>query len=93
MDAYIQKYSELVPYLADNATGTPTSDAPSAEQTSKAISLQTGVVYDNPTIGKSFGDVLSDVKSSYSAGQTVSAQFVGADPRVMRLDHDVFVPY
>ncbi|KII95439.1 hypothetical protein PLICRDRAFT_48400 [Plicaturopsis crispa FD-325 SS-3] len=81
LDAYIQKYSELLPYLADNATGTPASDAPPAEQTSKAISLQTPVIVDNPPIGKSFGDVLSDVGKSYSAGDIVEAQFVGANPR------------
>jgi len=40
LDAYIDKYSSLVPYLADNATGTPASDAAPAEQTLKAISLQ-----------------------------------------------------
>ena len=40
LDAYIDKYGGLVPYLADDAVGTPSSDAPPAEQTSKAISLQ-----------------------------------------------------
>ncbi|KAH8110485.1 Neutral/alkaline nonlysosomal ceramidase [Phellopilus nigrolimitatus] len=81
LDAYIDKYTSLVPFLASNATGTPASDAAPAEQTSKAISLQTGVIQDNPPIFKSFGDVLADVNASYSAGQTVQAQFVGANPR------------
>lgn len=40
LEAYIDKYGSLVSYLADNATGTPTSDTPPVEQTSKAISLQ-----------------------------------------------------
>lgn len=40
LEAYINKYSSLVPFLADNATGTPASDAPPPEQTPKAISLQ-----------------------------------------------------
>jgi neutral ceramidase len=40
LDAYIDKYTSLVSYLADNATGTPVSDAPPPEQTSHAISLQ-----------------------------------------------------
>lgn len=41
LEAYIDKYSSLVPYLADTApTSTPSSDAAPAEQTSKAISLQ-----------------------------------------------------
>ncbi|KAG2158746.1 Neutral/alkaline nonlysosomal ceramidase [Suillus bovinus] len=71
LDAYIHKYGELVSYLGDNATGT-----------SKAISLQTSVVVDNPPIFKHFGDVLVDVESStYHAGDTVAVQFVGANPR------------
>lgn len=45
---------------------------------------QTGVVFDNPPIFKSFGDVLADVnaQTAYTAGQTVQAWFVGANPRV-----------
>ncbi|KAG6877927.1 hypothetical protein C0992_008967 [Termitomyces sp. T32_za158] len=82
LEAYIDKYSSLVPFLADNATGTPPSDPAPVDQTSKAISLQTGVVFDAPPIGKSFGAVLVDVNSTpYLVGDTVSAQFVGANPR------------
>ncbi|KJA28727.1 hypothetical protein HYPSUDRAFT_33070 [Hypholoma sublateritium FD-334 SS-4] len=83
LEAYIDKYSSLVPFLADTATGTPASDPPPPEQTSKAISLQTAVVFDAAPIGKSFGQVLTDVNTNtaYQAGNTVSAQFVGADPR------------
>ncbi|KAG7091509.1 hypothetical protein E1B28_010537 [Marasmius oreades] len=84
LEAYIEKYSSLVPFLADSEpSGTPVSDAPPAEQTSKAISLQTPVVFDAAPIGKSFGDVLTDVRTSspYRAGETVTAQFVGANPR------------
>ena len=40
LEAYIDRYSALVPYLADNVIGTPTSDAAPPEQTSAAISLQ-----------------------------------------------------
>lgn len=82
LEAYINKYSELVPYLGDNATGIPTSNAAPPEQTSKAISLQTSVLVDNPPIFKHFGDVLADVESGiYHAGDTVAVRFVGANPR------------
>ncbi|KDR69911.1 hypothetical protein GALMADRAFT_255768 [Galerina marginata CBS 339.88] len=83
LEAYINKYSSLVPFLADNASGTAASDPPPPEQTSKAISLQTGVVFDAAPIGKKFGAVLTDVKTTpaYHAGDTVSALFVGANPR------------
>lgn len=40
LEAYINRYSELVSYIADNATGSPSSNAAPPEQTSKAISLQ-----------------------------------------------------
>ncbi|KAG6816655.1 hypothetical protein H0H87_004298 [Tephrocybe sp. NHM501043] len=83
LEAYIEKYSSLVPYLANNATGTPASDPPPVDQTSKAISLQTGVVFDAAPIGNKFGAVLVDVNTTaYHAGDKVSAQFVGANPRV-----------
>ncbi|KAF8341009.1 Neutral/alkaline nonlysosomal ceramidase [Amanita rubescens] len=82
LEAYIDKYSSLVRYLANKVPGTPASDAPPPEQTSKAISLQTGVVFDAAPIGQSFGQVLTDVNSApYSIGDTVSVLFVGADPR------------
>jgi hypothetical protein len=40
LEAYIDKYTSLVPFLADDATGTPPSDPAPAEQLSKAISMQ-----------------------------------------------------
>jgi neutral ceramidase len=48
------------------------------------ILVQTGVVVDTALIGKKFGSVLVDVtlSSAYYAGNTVVAQFVGANPRV-----------
>lgn len=83
LDAYIDKYSSLVPFLADNAKDTPASDPAPSEQLSKAISLQTGVVFDAAPIGKKIGATLSDVNTAapYHAGNTVSAEFVGANPR------------
>ncbi|THH09040.1 hypothetical protein EW146_g8799, partial [Bondarzewia mesenterica] len=83
LDAYINKYGSLVSYLAENASGTPSSDPAPADLTVDAISLRTGVVFDSAGIGSGFGDVTADVSlSAYHAGDTVSAQFVGANPRV-----------
>ncbi|KAJ6571882.1 Neutral/alkaline nonlysosomal ceramidase [Mycena capillaripes] len=83
LEAYIDKYTSLVPFLANTPSGTPSSDAAPPELTSSAISLQTGVVFDSAPIGKSFGSVLIDVvtTTAYHAGSTVLAQFVGANPR------------
>ncbi|KAF7316474.1 Neutral ceramidase [Mycena indigotica] len=81
LEAYIDKYTSLVPFLADSPSGTPASDAAPPALQSSAISLQTGVVFDAAPIGKSFGNVLVDAAKTYTAGQTVSVQFVGATPR------------
>ncbi|KAF8840456.1 Neutral/alkaline nonlysosomal ceramidase [Paxillus ammoniavirescens] len=82
LEAYINMYNALVPYVADNATGTPPSDDAPPEQTSKAISLQTPPIVDRPPLFKAFGDVLVDVNSTpYSAGDTVAVRFIGANPR------------
>ncbi|KIL62472.1 hypothetical protein M378DRAFT_1053387 [Amanita muscaria Koide BX008] len=82
LDAYIDKYSSLVPFLADNVSAAPSSDPPPPEQVSKAIALQTGVVFDAAPLGSKFGQVLKDVNSTpYGVGDTVSALFVGANPR------------
>ncbi|PIL32954.1 hypothetical protein GSI_05072 [Ganoderma sinense ZZ0214-1] len=83
LDSYIDKYGSLVSYLADSATGQPPSDPAPVDQTSKAISLQTGVVFDSAGIGHSYGDVMTDVRttSAYTAGEAVIATFVGANPR------------
>ncbi|KAH0578233.1 hypothetical protein H2248_004012 [Termitomyces sp. 'cryptogamus'] len=52
------------------------------DQTSKVISLQHGVLFDSAPFEKTFGTVLVDVNTTpYHAGDVVSAQFVGANPR------------
>ncbi|KAJ7196939.1 Neutral/alkaline nonlysosomal ceramidase [Mycena pura] len=82
LEAYMDKYTSLVPFLADTPKGTPASDAAPPELTSSAISLQTGVVFDAAPIGKKFGAIVTDVlTTTYTAGQTVFAVFVGANPR------------
>ena len=79
LDSYIDKYGSLVSYLADNATGQPPSDPAPVDQTGKAISLRTGVVFDSAGIGHSFGQIQTDVRttSAYKAGEAVIATFVG----------------
>jgi len=82
LEAYQDIFSKLVPYVADSPPSTaPHSDPAPPDQSSSYISLQTAVVFDAAPIGKTFGAVLSDVSKSYTTGQTVSAQFVGANPR------------
>lgn len=75
-------YQKLTPYIGQTVPSSqpPNADAP-PDLTKGALSLQTGVVMDGTPSGKKFGDVLVDVKPSYSAGQTVLATFQGANPR------------
>jgi len=47
----------------------------------KSLSFITGVVYDGTPIFKSYGDIKTDVRPSYGIGSSVSAVFVGANPR------------
>jgi hypothetical protein len=44
------------------------------------------VIFDAPPIGSNFGDIIADVMSTpYHVGDTVVAQFVGANPRVSQI--------
>ncbi|KAH9976114.1 Neutral/alkaline nonlysosomal ceramidase [Lactifluus volemus] len=64
LDAYIDKYTSLVSYLANNATNgllsPPHSDAAPPDLSSKQISLRTPVIFDSPPIGHNFGDTMKD---------------------------------
>ncbi|KAF8608164.1 Neutral/alkaline nonlysosomal ceramidase [Ceratobasidium sp. AG-I] len=83
LEAYQNLYTGLVSYLADGATTSPPTGPIPEDLTKKAISLQTGVVFDAEPIGKSFGSVLTDVNTSvaYKAGSKVTAVFQAANPR------------
>jgi neutral ceramidase len=66
LDAYIDKYTSLVPYLADNATNgflpLPPSDAAPPDLSSKQFSLRVGCLYPDLvplTLGPAF---LSDTR-------------------------------
>ncbi|GJJ12006.1 hypothetical protein Clacol_006244 [Clathrus columnatus] len=82
LEGYIDIYSKLTGFIADNASGSPPSAPAPPDLTKKAMSLQSPVIFDAAPFGKGFGQVLSDVQSQpYSVNQTVSVQFVGANPR------------
>ncbi|KAG8790753.1 hypothetical protein FRC12_011115 [Ceratobasidium sp. 428] len=83
LEAYTDLYTKYAPYLADGATSSPPAGPTPEDLTKRAISLQTGVVFDAAPIGKKFGSVLTDVSTTtpYQRGQTVTAVFQGANPR------------
>ncbi|MGY6409383.1 neutral/alkaline non-lysosomal ceramidase C-terminal domain-containing protein, partial [Proteus mirabilis] len=45
------------------------------------MNFQTGVVADDPYIGKSFGDVLQQPRESYRIGDKVTVAFVTGHPK------------
>ncbi|KAF2707688.1 Neutral/alkaline nonlysosomal ceramidase [Pleomassaria siparia CBS 279.74] len=81
LNAYINATLGFLPFLADAATGTSPAGPTPPDNREKSISLINGVVYDGPGIGKSYGQVQTDVKATYAVGAIVSAVFVGANPR------------
>ncbi|KAF2871401.1 neutral ceramidase precursor [Massariosphaeria phaeospora] len=81
LNAYINSTLTLLPYLADDTTGTSPAGPTPPDNRERSISLITGVVYDGAGIGKQFGQVTKDVSASYTLGSQVEAIFVGANPR------------
>ena len=82
LNAYINMTVSYLPYLGANAPSTPLPPGPSPpNNVDVALSFIPPVVYDNPTLGKHFGDVLQQAPSTSSPGATVNVTFVGANPR------------
>lgn len=75
--AYVNLTTSYLPYLAEDATGAPPAGPSPPDNRDVAVSFITGVVYDTG----SFGDIVTDVDSSYAIGDTAMATFVGANPR------------
>ncbi|KZF19619.1 Neutral/alkaline nonlysosomal ceramidase [Xylona heveae TC161] len=82
LNAYINLTLSYLPYLDASATGHPGQGPSPPNHVNKSLSFIPGVVYDRAPLFKSFGQVLNDVDSKvYRAGDSVSASFVGANPR------------
>lgn len=79
LPAYQQEFAALAASLRD---GTPADRGPTPPDLSgRQVTLQTGVVMDNPPLGKSFGDVLTQPQPSYAPGTSVTAEFVTGHPK------------
>ncbi|KAG8750799.1 hypothetical protein FRC14_000216 [Serendipita sp. 396] len=81
LEAFTDIYSNLVGYLADSSTTTPSPGTAPPDLTQNPLSLRTGVVLDNVPLGSSFGKVLTQPSASYAKGKQVSVRFQGASPR------------
>ena len=81
-EAFIYLSTSKIDFLkAGTSTPKPASGPLPPNNADNSISFITGVVYDNPPIGKNFGQVLTQPKVSYPLGAVVNATFVAANPR------------
>jgi neutral ceramidase len=78
--AYIHLSTSSIGYLAAGAGQPPQGTYP-PNNVNVSLSFISPVVYDNPPLFKSFGQVLTQPASSYHIGDIVNATFVGANPR------------
>jgi len=83
LDAHINLTMSRLPYLS--ATGKHPRELDPGPMppilVNDSLSFISPVVWDRAPLFKSFGDVAGDVRHDYKAGETVSATFVGANPR------------
>jgi neutral ceramidase len=83
LSAYINRTLAFLPQLDASASNSPSSENGPLPpiNTNNSLSFITPVIVDTAPFLKSFGDVSVDVKARYLSGQTISASFVGANPR------------
>jgi len=79
--AHINASLTYLPLLADDNTAPIPAGPSPPDNRDRSFSLITGVVYDSPGLGQSYGSVKTQPSSSYAAGAIVKAVFVGANPR------------
>ncbi|KAI1434779.1 Neutral/alkaline nonlysosomal ceramidase [Xylaria sp. CBS 124048] len=81
LPAYINLTVSNLKYLAPDSTSSPPPGPSPPDNRQKSLSFITGVVQDNPPIGKNFGDVTTQPAATYTRGAVVNTTFVGANPR------------
>ncbi|MFC9803007.1 neutral/alkaline ceramidase [Streptomyces bacillaris] len=79
LPAYQQEYARVAAALRQ---GTPVERGTlPPDESARQFTFQTGVVYDNPPLGKSFGSVLTGPASSYARGSTATVEFATGHPK------------
>ncbi|KAI0168967.1 Neutral/alkaline nonlysosomal ceramidase [Hypoxylon sp. FL1284] len=81
LPAYINLTVSSVGYLAPDSSSSPDPGPTPPDNRGDSLSFITGVVQDNPPIGKAFGDCTAQPQDTYARGAVVNATFVGANPR------------
>ncbi len=79
LPAYQQEYAKVAASLRQ---GTPLDKGTAPpDESGRQFTFQTGVVYDNPPAGSSFGAVLTPPAASYARGKTATVEFVTGHPK------------
>ena len=87
--AFQQEYTKLSDAIAD---GTDVDAGPTPEDvTGKTVDFTAKVLFDDVPIGKKFGSVYTQPKTSYTRGETVSAVFWGGHPNNDLRTQDTFL--
>lgn len=81
LNAYINLTLNHLPHLSSFATSKPGPGPLPPNNVNASLSFITGVVFDGTPLFKKFGQVIQDVRPSYPIGSTISAKFIGANPR------------
>ena len=81
LNAYIALTNTYLPYLATSSSRrVPTGPLP-PNHVNSSLSFITGVAFDRAPFFKSFGDTLMETPLNVAPGSSVTATFVGANPR------------
>lgn len=87
--AFQQEYTKLCNAIAD---GTDVDPGPTPEDiTGQTVDFTAKVVFDDVPLGKNFGSVYTQPKTSYTRGETVSAVFWGGHPNNDLRTQDTFL--
>ncbi|EPS44778.1 hypothetical protein H072_1204 [Dactylellina haptotyla CBS 200.50] len=81
LNAYISLTLKYLPFLSSTNTQTLDPGPSPPNNVDRSLSFITGVVYDNPPVGKSFGQVTSDTAPAYRPGDVAQVVFIAANPR------------
>jgi len=89
LNAYRQEYTKLVTSLT-KGTNYPAGPNP-PDISGYTFNFQPGVLVDEPGLGQSFGQVLTQPNPTYIRGDLVTAVFVSANPRNDYRTEDTFL--
>lgn len=81
LNAHINLTTSYLPYLHSASSSSPPPGPLPPNNIDTSLNFITPVLADRAPFFHSFGDILQDVRPAYEPGETVTASFVGANPR------------